>query len=72
MSEEKNKGEEVLKALLKALDDNVFILRKYEDDDFEMREEKLPHCIEDRDGTIVIQGEWDREDLKKILLSLVI
>lgn len=34
------------------------------------KEEKLNPVVEDMEAIIKISGEWDREDLKKILASL--
>lgn len=52
--------ENLLKNLLKELDDRVFITST----DCCGNIEKLNSKIEDREGTIYIKGEWDREDLK--------
>lgn len=63
----KDLAEKILLFLLKELKEEVFI----QSEDAETGKiEKYRPKIEDRWGTIVISGEWDREDLKKLLLSI--
>lgn len=67
-----NRGEELaenlLSNLLKGLNENVFIKST---DSVSGEEEHLTPVIEDMEAVIAISGEWDREDLKKVLLTLL-
>lgn len=58
--------EQLLIEILKNLDDNVFVKRT---DSISMIEEELNPSIEDREGTIYISGEWDREDFKENVIG---
>lgn len=61
--------EDTLIELLRLLKENVFITSQ----DCETGDiEQLNPRIEDLEGTIIISGEWDREDLKRILSNLLI
>jgi hypothetical protein len=57
-------GEETLEKFLTELRMNVFIKST---NSVTFEEEKLNPEIEDQEAVIVIKGEWDREDLKRIL-----
>lgn len=63
----KDEKEEMLLRFLKELDKHVFITSV---NSITTQEEHLDPMIEDYEGTILISGEWDREDLKNILASL--
>lgn len=59
--------EEKLRKLLKGLSDIVFVKST---NSFSGEEEQQYHEIVDMEAIIRICGEFDREDLKKLLLSL--
>lgn len=63
----KAKGETKLKQFLFLLDRHVFVKST---NSVTGKEEELNPVIEDQEAVIVINGEWDREDLIKILNSL--
>ena len=60
--------EELLKKFLIRLDHTVFVSST---DSFSGKTTHFRPKIEDMDAVIVIKGEWDREDLKDILSTLI-
>ncbi len=66
------KEEKMLSEFLAALNEHVFVKNTtYVFDDQQETEEVLHPIIEDQEAVIIIKGEWDREDLKGILLNLI-
>lgn len=61
-----NKKERVLKKFLLGLDRISFV---HSVDLATSQVETYPPAIEDREGTIRIDGEWDREDLKNFIVN---
>lgn len=66
MDNDKEK-EDVLLNFLALLDEHVFIL---ETDSVSGETKQKNPRVEDLEGIILINGEWDREDLKNILAAL--
>ncbi len=59
--------ERMLKSFLYNLDQLAFVKST---DSVSGKEEELNPVVEDREAIIIIQGEFDREDLKNLIVSI--
>ncbi len=61
-----NMKERMLLSFLKSLDNIAFVKST---NSVTGEVEEFPTAVEDLEGTIRISGEWDREDLKDLIVS---